>query len=123
MGTTMDIDQVLADHTLHVIHTAFVAGVYNSCLHNSRIYPATHTRHKLASVTMGLSSHLQLVVTFAEAVTAISIEHQFFPKLSLLALQLPFSNPQLSLASTDSLALRWVEQLSDFSNLFSQMAR
>ena len=121
MDTTMDIDQVLADHTLHVVHTVFMAGVYNSCLHSSRIYPATHTRHKSASVTMGLSSHLQLVatffeavtlvVTFAEAVTAISIEHQVFLKPSLLALQLPFSNPQSSLASTDSLALRWAEQL------------
>lgn len=107
----MDIDQVLADHNLHVIHTEFVAGVYNSCLHSSRIYPITHTRHKLASVTTGLSSHLQLVATFAEAVTAIFIEHQVFLKPSLLALQLPFSNPQSSLASTNSLALRWVEQL------------
>ena len=111
MGTTMDIDQVLADHTLHVVHTVFMAGVYNSCLHSSRIYPATHTRHKSASVTMGLSSHLQLVVTFAEAVTAISIEHQVFLKPSLLASQLSSSNPQSSLASTDSLALRWAEQL------------
>ena len=111
MDTTMDIDQVLADHTLHVVHTVFMAEVYNSCLHSSRIYPATHTRHKLASVTMGLSSHLQLVVTFAEAVTVITIEHQVFLKPSLLASQLPSSNLLSSLASTHSLALRWVEQL------------